>query len=52
MFGSPQDIVAILAGAALIFGGGGAVVRNAMSKPRDVPDPEPMGTPEDRTPTP
>jgi hypothetical protein len=50
MFGNPQDIVAILAGAALIFGGGGAVVRNALKKPRDTPDPEPMETPKDRQP--
>ena len=27
MFGTPQDIIAILAGATLIFGGGGAALR-------------------------
>lgn len=38
MFGNPQDIIAILAGAALIFGAGGAAVRNAVNKPREPSD--------------
>ncbi|GAC1429548.1 MAG: hypothetical protein NVSMB5_23990 [Candidatus Velthaea sp.] len=33
MFGTPQDIIAILTGAALIFGGGGAAVRSQFGKP-------------------
>jgi hypothetical protein len=33
MFADPQQLVAILAGAALIFGGAGAAIRNATHKP-------------------
>jgi len=41
MFGNPQDIVAILAGAALIFGTGGAIVRGKLIKSHDAAKPEP-----------
>lgn len=37
MFGTPQDIIAILAGAALIFGGGGLAVRSQFGKPAEAP---------------
>ncbi len=43
MTGNPQDILAILAGAALIFGAGGSAVRARLAKPRppgDEPSPE------------
>lgn len=40
MFGNPQDIVAIIAGAALIFGAGGAAIRARTVKPEErTPEP-------------
>jgi hypothetical protein len=46
MFGSPQDIMAILVGGVLVIGAGSAIVRNNFIKPKARPETEPMEKPE------
>jgi len=51
MTGNPQDILAILAGAALIFGAGGNAVRARIAKPHPHPsEPTPETAPAAQSP--
>ncbi len=45
MIGNPQDVVAMIAAASLIFGSGGAAALRR-GKPKENPDAAPSPTPE------